>query len=208
MNSDPFSLCDCGGTHRGCLECGYPNFHEDDYPCSDSEPEWSEEEEYRHEQAADDALEELREMEREEQLAASFHFVSDKCKDQEMCDRAVAILPGNLRFVPNEFKTQEMCERAVAGDGSVFQCVPNEFKTREMCERAVDAQPYNFDYVPERFRTYSMCCKAGFWDWTEGLLQSLRKKNGMYEVAHYYDEERRAYRKLLQELTCTSRVVA
>jgi hypothetical protein len=53
-----------------------------------------------------------------------------------------------------------------------------------------------------------MCCKAGFWDWTKGLLKPFRENIGVYDCAYYFDEEFRAHRKLLKELMRLTPVAA
>ena len=82
---------------------------------------------------------------------------------EEMCVKAVDVIPYYLKYVPDCFKTQEMCVKVfnnILDYSREVDDIPDYFKTQEMCDRAIDANPYYLKYVPDCFITQEMCVKA------------------------------------------------
>ena len=92
---------------------------------------------------------------------------------EEMCVKAVDVIPYYLKYVPDYSKTQEMCVKVfnnILNYSREVDDIPDWFKTQEMCVKAVDANPYYIKYVPDCFitpemienggRCYDSCCDS------------------------------------------------
>ena len=65
-------------------------------------------------------------------------FVTDCCKNQEMCNKAVDDdCPHALEFVPECFMTQKICDKAVNTYLSTIKSVSECFMTQKLCNKAV-----------------------------------------------------------------------
>ena len=57
--------------------------------------------------------------------------VSDCCKTQEICNRAINTYPSAIELVPENYKTQEMCN-VVDACPFKFDSIPNQYKNRDV----------------------------------------------------------------------------
>ena len=77
-----------------------------------------------------------------------------------MRDKIILENGGTLKYVPDCCKNQEMCNKAVANYPHALECVPECYKTQNKCDKAVDNYPFTIRFVPECYKTREMCDKA------------------------------------------------
>ena len=65
-----------------------------------------------------------------------YHF-----KTQEMCNKAVEVVPCTLLYVPVHFRMQEVYKKAIEVNSYTLGHVPDHLKTQEMCIKAVEVKP-------------------------------------------------------------------
>ena len=62
---------------------------------------------------------------------ASYFFIPDHLKIQDMCNKEVDIVPHFLALVPDRLNTDEMCNKAVCKDPWLLKYVPDYFVMEE-----------------------------------------------------------------------------
>ena len=72
--------------------------------------------------------------------------VSDCCKNQQMCDKAVNTHPSTIQFVPECYKTQEISDKTVNMCFFVFISIPEWYKTQDMFGKVVSEDPFLIVY--------------------------------------------------------------
>ena len=81
-------------------------------------------------------------------------------KTQEICETGVDIRV-NIRgghFVPDRLKTQEMCNKAIKEKPWSLADVPNHLSGRtKYVKKAVPKYPYSLKFVPDLFMAPEMC---------------------------------------------------
>ena len=76
-------------------------------------------------------------------------FITDCCKYQTMCNKAVDNYPHELGSVTNCYETQNMLDKAVSIYPSTIQFF-YQFESQETCDKAFDAFPFVFDSALDR----------------------------------------------------------
>ena len=77
-----------------------------------------------------------------------------------MCDKAVDTHPYTIQFVSECCKTQEICYKAVHRCFFVFNSIPDQYKSQEICEKVISLYPFVIVYCPGKYKTQRMCDEA------------------------------------------------
>lgn len=62
-------------------------------------------------------------------------FISARCKDQKMCNKAADKYPHALWYVTNCYKNKKIYDKVVSTYPSTIQIVDDQFKTEEMRDK-------------------------------------------------------------------------
>ena len=77
-----------------------------------------------------------------------------------MCDKAVDTYPSTIKLVSECCKTQEICHRAVHRCIFAFDSIPDKYKTQEIFNLVVSLYPCFTVYCPNKYITQEMCDEA------------------------------------------------
>ena len=81
-------------------------------------------------------------------------------KLKKIYKHAVRKFPYLLRYVSDQCKIQQMCHKAILENGGTLKAVSDCCKNQVMCNKAVDNYPSALEFVPEYCKTQEMCNKA------------------------------------------------
>ena len=80
-----------------------------------------------------------------------------------MFDKAVDTHPPIIKYITECCKNQEMCNKAVHRCFFVFDSIPDQYKTHEICDIVVSVYPFSTVYCPDKYITQKMCEKGILW---------------------------------------------
>ena len=70
----------------------------------------------------------------------------DRCKTQQISNKAVIENSGMLESVLDQCRTQEMCDKAVDNYRHALKFVPSCFKIQDMCYKVVNTYPCTIQF--------------------------------------------------------------